>query len=160
MAAGDTLKGQVKAFRETSGGNLLRLFGPFSSGQIDPALDLAESLFVNPSNTYPAPKEVARIVENRAARLWEKETFYLKHKSSNLEEAIDHDADTVEIDYVDKDINTGELSPGTMNVADNLLTQDPTSDKSEYVTFFEVEVPSGHKYFISGYFRAAAVEAS
>lgn len=159
MAAGDTIPGVVAVEKEDASGDRTFELGPYSHSLLDNSGDVANQMYVNAAKAFntPPPQAGNRV---RAAGLvfHPGEVIRARHKSASLSEAIDYDADEIEISIVDQDLNTGKLSPQTLTVSDTELSANPTSSTTDFVTFFEETVPDMHRYFVAGPVNLAAVE--
>lgn len=159
MAAGDTINGEVRVQRETASGEALVPLGPLSSAMFDNRGDVANQLYVNPQKAFSAPPpQAGNRMKAPGLVFHANEVLRVQHQSANLEEAIDYDADEIEISIVDLDLQTGKASPRTLTVSSTELTANPTSDVDEWVTVYQETVPFGHRYFVAGPTNAAAVE--
>lgn len=159
MGAGDTINGEVQITRETAGGESLVPLGPLSTAMFDNRGDVQNQLYVNPQKSFSAPPpQAGNRMKAPGLVFHANETMRIQHKSASLEEAIDYDADEIEISIVDLDLQTGKPNPRTLTVSHTSLAANPTSDKDSFVTFFEETVPFGHRYFIAGPVNAAPVE--
>lgn len=164
MAAGDTMSGQIQTVAEFVSGDRPVVMGELASGDVDTFDDSnEEKLYVNTASSRmrSKPSGARSIQAPRLAGdgLGPGEKFEVQHKSDDLEEAIDVDAGgAFSIDVVILDLNRGRPKTRTLTAVDNALSANPTSSKSEFVTFFEFEVPSEQRLVVAGSFEIAAVE--
>lgn len=165
MAGGDTIAGKVRIVRQDAEGNVTRILGPHSQDRLDyfnNTVNPNEKLYYNVSvsDRVGAPANAETKVAPDAQFL-AGEVLRVQHKSSNLEEAADYDkGDTVNIDILEADQNRGSIAPDQLTIDDQELSSNPTTSKSDWVTFYEVTVPDRKEWRIAGQLEAVAVEDS
>jgi len=161
MAAGDTINGQIRLEKEKPSGSRLIPFGPVSANLVDQRNDVKNQLYVNPPKAFNSPPPGAG---NRAMApglvFQPGEVIRVQHKSANLEEAADYDADEFELSVVELDLNTGERVPRTLTVADTEISANPTTSTSEFVDIYQATVPDRRRWYIAGSLNVAAVEVA
>lgn len=161
MGAGDTINGELRFEREKPSGTKLIPYGPVGTSLLDNRGDVENQMYINPSRAWNRPPPGAG---NRSFApglvFFPGEEVRVQHKSANLEEAADYDADEFEVSIIDLDLNTGEASPKSLTVANTELSSNPTTSTSDWVTIYKVTVPDRHRYYVAGAVNLAAVEAS
>jgi len=157
MAAGDTIAGQLRYIRETQSGHAFKVAGPFSSLELDQA-NLENRLFINVTPGVDAPQAGANMAKAPSARWAPGEVLKVQHLSNSLAEAIKYDADEIEIKGLERDLNTGEVSPRTLTVKDTTVSANPTSSTTVWTTIFAYTIADRTEFGLKGPQKAAATE--
>ncbi len=132
--------------------------GPFRSARCDKDL-IATPIVLNPDKSMPYASGT-KMTPAPLAVFLEGEILEVQFNAAALAEACQYDADEFAIDAIEEDLNTNDLRPRVLSVADQELAADFTTIVGTFVTGFKYTIPTRQKLTLSGVFQAAAVETA
>jgi len=157
MAAGDTTPGDIRIKKRTLSGSEIVLTSGIDSVLADPAGTGSQYINMDPGQKRAEGDRVRKLL----TKFQEKERIILEIASSIAAAEQDYDlVDSIGIEILEEDLNTGVVTQKTLRVSDTNLSANPTTIINEYVKFFEYVVTGRVRIQFGGLFRAISGTAA